>query len=104
MDEGTSEARSVTRRRLVGGAVGTAAAVAAVAAVRVPTTDQKAAAAAHTAAGASAASADTGSLPKQDWVIYVRDANDGTLDVFVDTKHFTVRDSDLVARLIAAAK
>jgi hypothetical protein len=36
-------------------------------------------------------------------VVSIRDTDTGELDVFVGTQHFAVRDSDLVARVIAAA-
>ena len=101
MDE-TPEVHSVSRRRVVKGALGAAAAgAAAVAAMRVSTSSGTGAAA--PAAAAAAPKVDTGSLPKQDWVVYVRDADNGALDVFVGEQHFPLRDSDLVARLIAAA-
>jgi hypothetical protein len=97
----TGAARSVTRRRLVKGAAGAAAVgAAAVAAVRVPALSGHHA---EPVAASTVPAVDTGSLPKQDWVIYVRDADNDALDVFVGEQHFPVRDADLVARLVAAA-
>jgi hypothetical protein len=104
MDNDTSEARSVSRRGLVKAAAGAAAVGAgAVAVARIPAaTGHGTAPAARDAAAATPQRADT--LPKQDWAVYVRDADSGDLDVFVGTQHFAVHDSDLVARLVAAAK
>lgn len=106
MDKDTPEARSVSRRGLVRGAAGAAAVgAAAVAAARLPAAVGGGGAQLAAAPAAAAAAAGHGSaLPKEDWVVYVRDADRGELDVFVGTQHFAVRDSDLVARLVAAAK
>jgi hypothetical protein len=95
----TTEARRVSRRALVTGAAGAAAAgAAAVAVVSVP-----ALAEGRKAPVDAAAPPRNSALPKQDWVVYIRDTDTGELDVFVGTQHFAVRDSDLVARVIAAA-
>jgi hypothetical protein len=103
MDNGTSKEHSVSRRRVAQAAVGAAAAgAAALAATRIP-----ALAGDKTTAAADAASVRTTppatSAPQEDWVVYVRDATTGDLDVFVGMRQVTVRDPDLVARLIAAA-
>jgi len=98
MDDETLQAKGISRRRVVTAAAGTAA-VGAAAAIAVP------AVTGHKAAGGTpAAAANTGSLPAQDWVIYLRNADDQAMDVFVGMQHFAVRDGDLVARLISAVK
>jgi hypothetical protein len=106
MDNDSPEAPAVSRRAVVRGAAGIAAVgAAAVAVTRIPAAHgHETAPAAHDAAAAAATTRVTGALPKQDWAIYVRDADSGELDVFVGTQHFAVRDSDLVARLVASVK
>lgn len=106
MDNRTAEARSVSRRGLVKGAAGVAAVAAgAAASAQIPaTTGHGAAPAPLDAAAAATTARSAGALPKEDWAIYVRDADSGELDVFVGTEHYSVHDSDLVARLIASVK
>ena len=95
MDDENPRAQGISRRRVMTGALGAAAVGAA--AVAVP------ALAGHKAAADPPAKAlNAGSLPAEDWVIYVRDADNSAMDVFVGMQHFAVRDSDLVARLISA--
>jgi hypothetical protein len=105
MDNDTPEAtRRVSRRGLVKGAAGAAAVgAAAVAVTRIPGVTGHGAAPAAQEAAADTTAQRTGALPKQDWAIYVRDADSGDLDIFVGTQHFAVHDSDLVARVVAAA-
>lgn len=99
MDDETPVSKGISRRRVVAGAVGAAAVgAAATAAITIPdSAGSKAAAAAPAPVAANA-----GSLPKEDWVIYVRNADNEAMDVFVGMQHFAVRDGDLVSRLIAA--
>ncbi len=99
MESGMQQTGLVSRRGVVKGAAG-AAAVGAVT-LASPRTAQAEAAPAPTHPGARG---PVHPVIEETMTVHVRDARAGLLDIYVGERHIQVRDKELAARLIAAAR
>ena len=103
MESGMQQTGVMSRRGVVKGAAGVAA-VGAVTLAAPRTAQAETAVAPAVAPSHPGAHGPVHPVLEETMTVHVRDARAGLLDIYVGERHVQVRDKDLAARLIAAAR